>query len=79
MRDLKYTAPYMHNGMFATLDQVVDFYDKGGGEGAVLQPLNLTATEKKALVAFLLTLSGDKVTMKVPDQPDMQPRVYGKN
>ncbi|MBA3033423.1 MAG: photosynthetic protein synthase I [Gammaproteobacteria bacterium] len=79
LRDLKYTAPYMHNGMFATLDQVVDFYDKGGGEGAVLQPLNLTATEKKALVAFLLTLSGDKVTMKVPDQPDMQPRVYGKN
>lgn len=79
LRDLKYTAPYMHNGMFATLDQVVDFYDKGGGEGSVLKPLNLTATEKKALVAFLLTLSGDKVTMKAPDQPDMQPRVYGKN
>lgn len=79
LRDLKYTAPYMHNGMFATLDQVVDFYDKGGGEGSVLKPLNLTATEKKALVAFLLTLSGDKLTMKAPELPDMQPRVYGKN
>jgi cytochrome c peroxidase len=79
LRDLKYTAPYMHNGMFATLDEVVDFYDKGGGAGSVLKPINLSAAEKKALVAFLLTLSGDKVTVKAPDLPDMQPRVYGKN
>jgi cytochrome c peroxidase len=79
LRDLRYTAPYMHNGVFATLDEVVDFYDKGGGAGSVLKPLNLSAAEKKALVAFLLTLSGDKVTVKAPELPDMQVRVYGKN
>jgi hypothetical protein len=66
LRDLKYTAPYMHNGMFATLDDVIDFYDKGGGKGSVLKPLNLSAAEKKALKEFLLTLSGDLVIVKDP-------------
>jgi hypothetical protein len=39
----------------------MDFYDKGGGAGSVLKPLGLSAAEKKALVEFLLTLSGDLV------------------
>ena len=79
LRDLKYTAPYMHNGVFATLDEVVEFYDKGGGAGAEVKPLALSAEEKKALVAFLLALSGDPVIAKAPDLPDMQPRTFGKN
>jgi cytochrome c peroxidase len=80
LRDLKYTAPYMHNGVFAVLDDVIDFYDKGGGQGSVLKPLNLAAAEKKALKAFLLTLSGDPVIIKDPGQPDMQVwTAYGKN
>lgn len=79
LRDLKYTAPYMHNGMLATLDDVVAFYNQGGGKGSVLQPLNLTAPEQKSLVTFLLTLSGDPVIVKDPDQPDMQVRTFGKN
>lgn len=79
LRDLKYTAPYMHNGMFKTLDEVVGFYNQGGGKGSVLKPLNLSAGEQKALVAFLLTLSGDPVMVKDPGQPDMQVRTFGKN
>jgi cytochrome c peroxidase len=79
LRDLKYTAPYMHNGVFATLDEVVDFYDRGGGKGSTLKPLGLSAAEKKALVAFLLTLSGDPVIVADPGQPDMQLRTFGKN
>ena len=79
LRDLKYTAPYMHNGMLATLDDVVAFYNQGGGKGASLKPLNLTAPEQKSLVAFLLTLSGDPVMVKDPGQPDMQVRTFGKN
>lgn len=79
LRDLKYTAPYMHNGMFKTLDEVVAFYNQGGGKGSVLKPLNLSAGEQKALVAFLLSLSGDPVIVKDPGQPDMQLRTFGKN
>ena len=79
LRDLNYTAPYMHNGIFTTLDEVLAFYNQGGGTGSVLKPLNLSATEQKAIVAFLLTLSGDPVTVKDPGQPDMQVRTFGKN
>lgn len=79
LRDLKYTAPYMHNGVFNTLDDVVAFYNQGGGKGSVLKPLNLSAAEQKSLVAFLLTLSGDPVIVKDPGQPDMQIRTFGKN
>jgi cytochrome c peroxidase len=80
LRDLKYTAPYMHNGMLATLDDVINFYDKGGAAGSELKPLNLSASEKKALKAFLLSLSGDPIEVKDPGQPDMQVwKTYGKN
>lgn len=64
LRELLYTPPYMHNGVFLTLDEVVDFYNEGGGparNGSVkdplIKPLNLTDEEKKALVAFLEALS----------------------
>ena len=80
LRDLAYTAPYMHNGTLATLDDVIDFYDEGGGAGSELKALNLSASEKKALKAFLLSLSGDQVEVKDPGQPDMQVwKTYGKN
>lgn len=61
LREVKYTAPYMHNGAFATLDEVVDFYDRGGGKGTnkspLIKPLKLSTKEKKDLVAFLEALS----------------------
>jgi cytochrome c peroxidase len=66
LRELAQTAPYMHNGMLKTLEDVVDFYNKGGGEDshkdAAMKPLNLKDQEKKDLVAFLKALSGDKLT-----------------
>ena len=61
LRELKYTAPYMHNGVFTTLAEVVDFYDQGGGRddplATELSPLGLSKKEKTDLVAFLESLS----------------------
>jgi cytochrome c peroxidase len=52
----------MHDGSFATLEDVVDFYNDGGGPDARrdvdLRPLGLTAAEKRSLLAFLLALTG---------------------
>lgn len=71
LRELKYTAPYMHNGVFFTLEEVVDFYNQGGGEdpnkSPLLKPLTLTEEEKKALLAFLESLSSDEpITVEPP-------------
>ena len=63
LRELKYTAPYLHNGTAATLAEVVDHHAEGGGE---LQPVALTDAEKADLVAFLESLSGDPTTVTVP-------------
>jgi cytochrome c peroxidase len=62
VRNVARTAPYFHNGRYATLDQVVDFYDRGGGKGVgvdvpnqdpEIRPLHLSAEEKRVLLAFL--------------------------
>ncbi len=79
LRELKYTAPYMHNGVFKTLAEVIDFYDRGAGAGSGMKPLGLTAAQKKSLAAFLETLSGDPVSVAVPELPAYQPRTFGKN
>ncbi len=61
LRDVARTAPYMHDGSVATLEDVIEFYDRGGRRNPQLDanigPLQLSAAEKKALVAFLKTLS----------------------
>jgi len=66
LRELKYTAPYMHNGMLSTLQEVVAFYNHGGGEdsnkSSMLKPLNLSWQEQTDLVEFLKALSGDPLT-----------------
>ena len=63
LRELAWTAPYMHNGVFETLEEVVDFYDAGGGEDPLkdsrLKPLGLVPSEKADLIAFLEALSGE--------------------
>jgi len=63
LRELTYTAPYMHNGMLATLPDVVAFYNNGGGvdrnKDPRLKPLKLTAAERQDLVDFLSSLSGE--------------------
>lgn len=65
LRNVALTNPYMHDGSLATLDDVVAFYDKGGidneNKSPLLKPLNLSDSEKAALVAFLKTLTGDHV------------------
>ena len=72
LRHIAQTAPYMHNGSLATLDDVVEFYDRGGdaagfsGVKAVeMSPLGLTADEKTDLVAFLRTLTGAPVAAEL--------------
>jgi cytochrome c peroxidase len=63
LREVARTAPYMHDGSLTSLDDVTDFYDRGGNRNPSLapemQPLNLTMNEKHALVSFLRSLSGD--------------------
>ncbi len=63
LRDISRTAPYMHDGSLATLEDVVEFYDKGGKPNrnldANIKPLHLTAPQKADLVAFLKALDGD--------------------
>ncbi len=66
LRNVELTAPYFHNGGQATLEQVVDFYNRGGdflelGHNEAVRPLKLTAEEKGALVAFLRSLTDDRV------------------
>jgi len=74
LRELALTAPYMHNGVFETIDDVVEFLNKGGGDdknkSPLLAPLNLTNEEKQALKAFLLeSLKGEVTIVKMPDMP----------
>ncbi|MDA2927190.1 c-type cytochrome [Acidobacteria bacterium AH-259-G07] len=63
LREIEHTAPYMHDGSLKTLKDVIEFYDRGGKRNpyldAELRPLNLTAEEKKALLAFLRSLDGE--------------------
>ena len=63
LREVSRTAPYMHDGSIATLEAVVEFYDRGGNDNPFrdkeLRPLRLTEHEKAALVAFLESLSGE--------------------
>ena len=58
LRNVALTAPYMHDGRFATLREVVDFYDRGGDIPADdMAPLHLTDAEKTDLLAFLDSLT----------------------
>jgi cytochrome c peroxidase len=66
LRNVAVTAPYMHNGVYRTLEEVVDFYDRGGGVGLGIalphqtlssEPLHLSHGEKADLVAFLRSLT----------------------
>lgn len=74
-RNVKYTAPYMHNGVFKTLEELVDFYNDGGGNGwgfnlehqtLASDELNLSDKEKKDLIAFLNALSSDLTRFEAP-------------
>ncbi len=80
LRELKYTGPYMHNGTFKSLFEVVSFYNQGGGQDknkdATIKPLNLTFGEQQDLVAFLEALSGDVLNTKEHAWKDEIPTNY---
>ena len=61
----------MHNGVFETLEEVIDFFNQGGGEGnTVLHPLGLDEAEKSALKIFLTeALAGDDIIIGPPNTP----------
>jgi cytochrome c peroxidase len=73
LREIADTAPYMHNGALLSLEDVVDFYNRGGGQLPNKDPrlvvLNLSDGEKSALIAFLESLSGDLIEMTAPSLP----------
>jgi len=74
LREVASTAPYMHNGALATLDDVIDFYDRGGGgdpkKSPMLRPLGLSREEKESLREFLATgLSGRMPESRPPVLP----------
>lgn len=77
LRMVALTAPYMHNGVFATLDEVIEFYDRGGDVrdnlAPEMAPLKLTTQEKDDLKAFLLALTGGESPVELPKLPPLGP------
>jgi cytochrome c peroxidase len=92
LRNVELTGPYFHTGGYATLEQVIDFYDRGGNARGVgtstdttgfgpnrsnfgidVVPMGLTDVEKAALIAFLKSLTDDRVRYeKAPfDHPEL--------
>ncbi len=74
LREVAATAPYMHNGALGTLEGVIDFYDRGGGDdpkkSPLLRPLGLSREEKESLLEFLSTgLSGGMRELRAPVLP----------
>jgi len=74
LRSVIESAPYMHDGAFKTLEEVVDFYDKGGNAhpqvSPLIKPLGLTKEEKTDLVSFLKALTGEPIPFEFPELPE---------
>jgi cytochrome c peroxidase len=70
LRNIRFTGPFMHDGRFATLDEVLDHYNSGGhrqkNTDPLIRPLGLTAAQKQDLLAFLETLV-DTTFLQNPD------------
>lgn len=73
LREITRRSPYMHDGSLATLEQVVEHYDRGGldrpSRSDLMKRLDLTAQEKSDLVAFMKTLTSDLDPTTVPVLP----------
>ena len=67
LRNIELTGPYMHNGGMKSLEEVIEFYDRGGNAenaghfGTFVFPQHFTPEEKRDLLAFLLTLTDERV------------------
>ncbi len=83
LREVSNTAPYRHDGSLATLQDVIEFYDGGGGPGerkdALLKPLGLSDQEKADIIEFLKSLSGDPVAVERPVRLEYELRQLGDN
>lgn len=85
LRYTKYTAPFMHNGTIPTLEAVIEFYDRGGftqdglttgfpeTKSRLIKPLGLTAEEKKQLLSFIESFSGEPILIEEPVLPEYAP------
>ncbi|MGH7230610.1 MAG: cytochrome-c peroxidase [Nitrospiraceae bacterium] len=73
LRSVTETAPYMHDGVFKSLEEVIDFLDQGGGPNPhlsrLMKPLGLSAEEKGDLLAFLKALTGAPLKIVMPKLP----------
>lgn len=76
VRNAALTAPYMHNGVFETLEEVMDFYNKGGGAGLGIAlphqalsdaPLKLNKREIGDIIAFVRAFTDTSATTTMPD------------
>jgi cytochrome c peroxidase len=84
LRYTVYTGPYMHNGAFWDLREIVEFYNEGGGENEfaanktkLLKPLDLSDEEIDDIVAFIESLSGKEIKMSNPKLPPYAPLAAG--
>lgn len=77
LRNVALTGPYMHDGSIATLEEVIEFYDRGAIDNPqkdpLLKPLGLSPTEKQSLAAFLRSLTGDNVQKLAAEARAAQP------
>lgn len=85
IRNAAYTKPYMHNGVFTKMEEVIDFYDAGGGTGHGLKlanqtlssdSLKLTKEEKRCLIAFIGSLNEN---IQFDTEPKELPKSKNKN
>ncbi len=74
LRSVVETAPYMHDGAFASLEEVIEFFDQGGKANPqlspLMKPLGLTDEEKADLLAFLKALTGEPIPFEFPTLPE---------
>lgn len=77
LRNIALTAPYMHNGVFQTLEAVIDFYADGGGSGIgmdlpniddKIRKFDISDSDKQALIAFLHTLTDESAKPEIPSE-----------
>ena len=80
VRNIELTAPYMHNGVYKNLEQVIDFYNNGGGIGIGLDvpnqtlpqdSLHLSSKEKNQIIAFMRSLTD---TTDLTNKPKSLPK-----
>ena len=71
LRNVALTAPYMHDGSISSLQDVIRFYNQGGIDNELLdpliKPLNLTEQQINDLVSFLNSLTGDNIDEIIAD------------